>query len=177
MTMIEQLRAEHRDVRRILEVIDEQLGAAQTAEDADYELLRDAMQYMTQYPDLFHHVREDLLYQRLVQRNRGVMRVVRALSQEHGELRALGLEFLEAVEDVLDGAVVGRDLLVNLGRAYIAAQYHHMEREEGEVFPRLEKHLTADDWQECETLVEKAAGRGLNAHARERFVTLRQYIG
>ena len=175
--MIEQLRAEHRDVRRILEVIDQQLGAAETEEDADYELLRDAMQYMTQYPDLFHHVREDLLYQRLVQRSRGVMRVVRALSQEHGELRVLGVEFLEAVEDVLDGAVVGRDLLVNLGHAYIAKQYRHMEREEAEVFPKLEEQLTADDWQECETLVEQAAGRGLNAHARERFVTLREYIG
>lgn len=177
MTMIEQLRAEHADIHRILGVVERELATAERGDDADYELLRDAMHYMTQYPDLFHHVREDLVYRRLVRRDRSATGLVRALAREHGDLRLLGLEFLDAVEDVIDGAFVARDVLVNLGHAYVTTQRRHMEREDVEVFPRLEQSLTQGDWAECEGLIERAAGKGLNAHARERFRTLRDYIG
>jgi len=175
--LIGQVRDEHKDIAQILAVIESELDALASGGEGDYTLLSDAMRYMTQYPDLFHHVNEDLIYRRLLERDRKARSLVNGLTEEHEYLRRLGLSFLEIVEDAADEVLVGRDELDSRGRAYLTAERAHMRREEDEVLPWVQRALTEDDWKEVEQDLRKRRMPRLSESAPERFRTLRSYIG
>lgn len=176
-SLIEQVRGEHKDIAEILAIIESELNGLASSGEGDYTLLSDAMRYMTQYPDLFHHVNEDLIYRRLMERDRKARALVNALTEEHEYLRRLGLSFLEIVEDAADEVMVGRDELDSRGRAYLSAERAHMRREEDEVLPWVSRALSDEDWKEIEQDLKKRRMPHLNESAPERFRTLRAYIG
>ena len=51
------------------------------------------MRYMTQYPDRFHHPREDLIFTQLLKRDPGVRDDIEDLLEEHISIRLAGQEF------------------------------------------------------------------------------------
>ena len=144
--VVDELLSEHRDIRKVLQVLSDQLDVMREPGDPDWELLKDAMYYLTQYPDLFHHACEDLVFRRLHQRDKECREFVRDLTREHGLLRELGLALLELCEDALEDRLVSKARLESLGRRYLAAQQRHMRKEEETVFPRIRRKLTVDDW-------------------------------
>ena len=174
---VDELLREHGEIRRVLRVVDQQLQQLGDAETGDLELLRDAMHFLTRYPDLFHHGCEDVVFRRLHQRDGEAREFIRDLSREHGLLRDLGLEFLGLCEIGPDGTRVQTSRLISIGRRYLLAQHRHMRKEEETVFPRIRSHLGAEDWAEIQSDLERMAAWRVDADMmRERFRSLHAYL-
>ena len=152
--IIAQLRADHVNVTRLLNLLERQLEAVHEGTKSDFELMRDMMVYMTRYPDRHHHPKEDLIFRRLRERDASTRLLVETLLEEHKALAEKGAKFLDTLQHVADGAMIRREVLEAQGRDYVAFLRFHHDREEGEVFSLAERLLSDDDWAEIDRALE-----------------------
>ena len=138
-TLLEQLKADHVNAYRLLDLLEAELDNVNQEEPADFALIRDIMQYMTHYPDLVHHPTEERLVRQLcadcsqrTQRQRHLVR--QRISEDHQLLAERGREFLEAVSRVVDGGLALRADVLDAGKSYIRGQRSHMGWEEAHLF-------------------------------------------
>lgn len=146
--MIQQLRTDHVNMARLLDLIEEQLELLQTEAVPDYVLMMDIMQYMTNYPDLFHHPREDVLFQRVTERDKGARPLVIDLIRDHGVLEHQGKTIFDLLHTIVHEHPVARGTLETKAREYISALRAHMGAEEAGVFPVAMEALREEDWKE-----------------------------
>lgn len=144
--IIDQLRQDHVNFSRLLDLLYSQLDLIHEGQTADFELMQDMMGYMTHYPDRFHHPLEDLVFAKLREHSAVADSALQILEKEHKGLADKGEQFLNSLKSVVDGALTRRDTLEAQGRDYVAFLRFHMDREEGEVFPLAEKLLSQADW-------------------------------
>lgn len=170
--VIDDIREEHVAIARVLDIVEQELEAMQRGDQVDFEILLDAAFYLTEFSDLFHHTKEDLVYRRLRRRRRRAADLVSGLEGEHETLRRLGLAVAEAVEDVTDDVMVDRADLQRRIREYVLAQREHMDREEREFLPLAEKTLTDEDWAEIRATLARGGASGVRDITRERFRSL-----
>ncbi|MGD8430661.1 MAG: hemerythrin domain-containing protein [Ectothiorhodospiraceae bacterium] len=170
--LLKQLHVEHGEIAEVLAVIEDELERLAAGEPPDFDVLRDAVYYMTEFPDLFHHTKEDLLYRRMAKRRRRVRDAVHELEHQHRSLRSEGMGFRETVEDAAEDAMVERNAIVEQGRAYVAMQRDHMRTEEAHILPLAEEVLSEEDWQDLRKMLPGDGPRGLRGITRERFRSL-----
>lgn len=156
-SIMDQLHQDHRNLARVLTVIEQQLLTLRHAGEADFALLNDALDYVEHYPDLVHHPREDLLFERYLANPAAPARhAVERLSAEHRELKAMTEALRSALEAVLQDTPLEREPLVAQLETYVERQRRHIDTEEAEIFPLLLRELREEDWQAAE---EVLAGR------------------
>lgn len=141
------LNREHRYIASLIEALAEQADRLLPGKQPDYAMLHDMIRYMADYPDAFHHPRENLLFGRLVVRDPGMHGAVVALLDGHREIAARSRELLAALAAVVAGrARPDKRRLKVLCDRYIGRYWDHLNAEEGEVFPHALATLRADDW-------------------------------
>ena len=144
---VSELRKDHTNFAVLLDLLHNQLEyVADPDISANYPLMHDIMRYMTQYPDQFHHPKEDLMFAALTVRHPPVRATVWDLRDGHVALATKGKALLEMLERLVDGALVERDSLISAGRAYVVAQRSHMTAEEDGIFQLADERLLRDDW-------------------------------
>ncbi|MFT5481986.1 MAG: hemerythrin-like domain-containing protein [Halieaceae bacterium] len=152
------LYREHKYIETLLVVVASQLDDIERDEELDPYIVYEAIDYLTRYPDRFHHPREDLVYQRAVERSEILLDDVDTLQHEHDALGKAGKNLLKILTDVVADV---RPMLavVSPGREYVQTLRRHMEVEEALVFPKIEQALDANDWEELlqEELLEPVA--------------------
>jgi hemerythrin-like domain-containing protein len=98
------------------------------------------------YPDLVHHPKENVVFDRLVMRNPGAKTVVGDLIEEHRRLAELSRRFAAAINDFADDVVLPREWLDSVAREYLQANRLHMQAEEEHFLPRAMAVLREEDW-------------------------------
>lgn len=154
MNILEQLKTDHENVATLLDILDDQVERVRKAENADYDLMRDIMHYMTTYPDSFHHPMEDAMIEKLVERDPGNRDMALGVVKEHNDLARKSKSFLDMLLKVVDGEIVLRKDIVARGVDYIQFLRSHMQREEERLFPRAEAVLSEKDWKEISETIE-----------------------
>ena len=143
------LLVEHRYAARLLDALDHELSVASRDRPIDREAVRSVMHYMTEYPDAYHHPREDALFARLEKRDPRLRRQIAAIERAHRGLGAAGQELLAAAERKRGGRCNDSQLAARIG-AYVSAQREHMTIEERDLFPRARQLLDDGDFAEVE---------------------------
>lgn len=154
MPVIERLHQDHIHIARLLDFIEREVAKAGTAEPPDYTLLRDVMYYMTHYPDVFHHPREDAIFEHLGARDPAAAREVDAMCAQHEEILARGSDFYRIIGAVMAESIVLVDDFVALARAYVELQRAHLNHEEGVIFPLARRLLPPHEWAEIDAAFE-----------------------
>ncbi len=173
---MEHLHLDHIHTARLLDILEEELEVLHDGGSPDYQLMIDIMHYMTQYPDMFHHPREDVVFERMLLRDATLTRVLSELLQDHELLAQKGTKFHAILTGVLEGVVVARGEVERLGREYVHSLREHMDVEEGEVFPIATALLDEQDWQAVDDAVERRQDPLFGSDVEERYGTLYEYI-
>jgi hemerythrin-like domain-containing protein len=172
--ILEQLQIDHRNLRQLLRVLEEEMEAVHQ----DFDLMRQIVDYTLNYPDLIHHPREEILFRRLLERDPAAKAIVGDLTAEHRELARLTQRFAAALHNVEQDVEVPRALFHKLADDYITRSRQHMELEEAWFFPRLLAVLDDADWREFDRLTETydpLFGNAVERHYRalhERIVKI-----
>ena len=174
--IMEQLKADHGNISRLLATLDEQMDVVHDEENADFELMHDIMVYMTHYPDRTHHPMEDLVFRKLASQDDSAEGVVTQLEREHVGLAEKGQRFSAMLRHVVDGAMVERDVLEETGRDYVAFLRSHMEVEDSDAFPRAERALSASDWEDVASSIEARTDPVFGPIVADEFRSLFEYI-
>ena len=145
---IEVIRSEHRAIAAVLlaqkAFID---GMAEGKYDANYALLADMIQYLTEVPDRVHHPKEDLyLFPALRKRSPELAAVIDEIEAEHArgddEWRALA----QALETFEAAGMPGLPAFRAAANRYFDFQWQHISKEESKILPRARDVLTPEDW-------------------------------
>ena len=176
MNILGQLNTDHEHVTQLLEILETQLDHVLNAESTDFDLLRDVMHYMTHYPDRVHHPLENLVIEKLIERDPSIREAAIPIVREHRELAEKSEVFLEMVSRVADGEMVLREEIEARGREYVAFLRTHMQKEDDDIFPLAEKVLTEEDLQQVADAMERRADPVFGAIVETQYEELYAFI-
>ena len=152
--VIAALERDHANIAKLLDILESEILAIEVGKTPDYPLLQDIMRYMTQYPDRFHHPKEDLIFVQLLKREPGVRDDVEDLLEEHISIALAGQEFDRLLRTSAVDSVEVREQLGASGFAYIRALREHMLKEERKLFALAKAIFTKEDWQVIDEAVK-----------------------
>ena len=165
---------EHAYQLRVFGLLEKQVAALNQRKQPDYEVMHGVMRYMTQYPDRFHHPKEDLVFHKLVQRDKSFRLQVGQLLEEHVQIRARGMELLGLIDrSRADPATADTHVLRKSAHAYIGHLRRHMDVEELRLFPRAQQVLRAADWAEIDVRMKPVLDPLFEDPAATDFQSLR----
>ena len=155
-TVIQRLRADHASMLTLLDILGRELDKVERADNANFEIMRDVMLYLTRYSDAVHHPMEDLVYARLSDRSPNARERLAPMPVEHTRIEQQSRALQDAVIQISDGGMALRADLVNAGQTYVADLRRHIELEEEHLFPLAEKFLDDTDLEEvAQILLER----------------------
>lgn len=172
VTVIEELREDHRNIARLLQVLERQIDIFGEAETPDYDIIVGVADYFLQYPDRCHHPKEDLIVAKLKEAHPEATGGIGGLIDEHRELHERAVRFRRAVGDLLSGADVPRSAIVDVAHDFIATQHRHMREEEDTLFPTADRVLTGAEWADIEDRLGQRADRASGPWVEEMFRTV-----
>jgi hemerythrin-like domain-containing protein len=167
---------EHVNFANLLDLLEVQLDRFSRGKAPDYELMLDIMFYMTHYPDVLHHPKEDLAFARLAQRDASARPIVDGLAKQHARLKHDGDALVIALDDIVNGSITSREHVEAPGRAYIEAFRSHMDKEEAEILPLAAKPLYREDWVAIEAAIRQLDDPVFGKTRDERYAALRRQI-
>ena len=173
---LERLRQEHRDIARLLDILEAELARFGAAEAPDYDVMAAIADYFTGYPAACHHPKEDLVYAALVERRPDCAGTIGDIETEHVQLGEMVDLFARAVRNVMNDAEVSRDAFDRIARHFIEAQRLHIEREEEKMFPLAAEALTDAEWTAIDGKIADSGDPLFGAMPEERFAALRRDI-
>ncbi len=136
--ILEELREDHRNLTRLLDLLESECREVPDDGEPDMELLRDIMHYMTVYPDAIHHPREDLVYTAMREHCTDLAEGLENVPGDHREIAELGATLRSDIEAIISGAAVTRQHLLEDLVNYVGHLRRHMEWEETDLFPRAD---------------------------------------
>lgn len=146
------LRDEHRSIAAVLHGLRHLARAAQDPKvKPEFEVFRAMIYYIDAFPERQHHPKEDdLMFAHLARRAPQAASLVEGLRAEH----AKGAQLVRDLERVLlrfeQSWPRGADEFAAAVEGYVEFHWSHMRREEHELLPLVEQHLTAEDWSEVD---------------------------
>ena len=173
--IIDQIHQDHKYWARLLAVIDSELTKIMSEEKPNLLVLSNAMRYMTYYPDIVHHPKEDALFDRLKLCDPDSSDVVESIRREHLSLLEKGQEFFDAIKQAgKDGTF--EEELVTKGRDYVSALRVHMNQEEGDLLKRARKLLHEDDLKKVQDAYEEFHDPLFGEEVEGKYRELYNYI-
>ena len=174
--IIELLSKEHRNLERLLNILEHELELFSCGGRPDYEVVRAIISYFEVYPDKYHHPQEDLVLAKLRVRNPAAAAKIGDLDREH----TLGTERLRRVAQALDAILADREMLrvelTTIIRDFIERERRHIFMEDKYFFPAALKALKPEDWTEISSALTGRTDPLFSDVVEERFEILREHI-
>lgn len=143
--IIETLYSEHGYILSLLDTLEQQAGKLKPGKIPDYHLLLEIVDYLTHYPDQFHHPREDLLFAGLLKREKKFQARMDRLEREHETLHFYNDKLFNELTRIVNGRPVNRPEFLRSINRYIAGYKKHLDYESREIFPLAKGTLTPAD--------------------------------
>ena len=174
--IIQILLEEHRNIDKLLLVLEHELEVFDRSEEPDYEIFQAVVQYFQDYPERCHHPKEDMVFDKLKMRDADLAARVGDVENEH-EVEALRLNRLaEAIDDVLAGREVLRKTFHDVVQDFIDHQRRHMDKEEHSLFPAAVQRLRPEDWAEIDSRLSDRKDPLFNGAIETKFQALQRTI-
>ena len=175
--IIDLLRQEHRNIEKLLLVLEQELSVFDRGERPDYEVVRAVITYFEAYPDAYHHPQEDIVFKKLKAVDPAAAANIGDLAAEHRSGAERLRRVAQAIESVLADRVILRQTVNNIIRDFIVHERHHIAMEERDFFPAAVKALQPQDWAEiASTLADQKHDPLFSEIVEERFDAVRRYI-
>jgi len=143
--MIERIRREHGYMTRLLALLRKQHQRLQSEDKVNYSLIKEIVYYLSSHSEAVHHPKEDLIYHYYIEKY-GDDKHISDLAVDHVTLSEKTDQFLDIVVMVLQDAVVPQEVFMDQLSDFIVSQKQHLEMEEKEIIPLINKTFVAEDW-------------------------------
>ncbi len=137
--VLAELRQDHRNMSLMLNLLELESNRLFEGEDTDFELLQDIMHYMTVYPDVVHHPKEDRIYAELKAVRPDLSIGFDRITVDHRHIEDLSFKLRNDVASVIAGGVIRKKTVVADMLRYVNTLRGHMQWEELDLFRRVEE--------------------------------------
>jgi hemerythrin-like domain-containing protein len=174
--VIETLYREHGLFLTLLDRLQLETDKLKPGKIPDYHLLLEIVDYLTHYPDQFHHPREDLLFAKLLSVDSGFLPDLKRLEREHKTLRVYNDKLFAELKRIVAGRRVDRpELMRNLNR-YIDGYRRHIKFESQSIFPKAKGELSAEDMRQLQAKTRFIDDPLFGAEVEQRFRRLERSV-
>jgi hemerythrin-like domain-containing protein len=175
--IIDLLRQEHRNIEKLLLVLEQELSVFDRGERPDYEVIWAVIAYFQVFPETYHHPQEDAVFEKLTARDSAAAAKIGDLAAEHrtgaGHLRKVA----QVIENVLMEQEIPRHAVDAIIRDFIVFERGHIAMEERYFFPAAAGALQPQDWAEIASSRSASLKDPLfSAAVEERFQVVRRHI-
>ena len=174
--MLERLRDEHRDIERLLDVLEEEVKVFNRRERPDYEVIQAIISYFQDYPDCCHHPKEDMIFDKVKARDPPAAKRIGDVEAEHRQETDRLDRVARVVRNVLLDREIVRQTFSDVMRDFLDHQRAHMAMEERTLFPAAEKALRSEDWREIDLKWNDKTETLFNVAMEEKLQSLRDRI-
>ena len=174
--VLDTIHEDHANMAQMLNALERQLQVFDAGETPDYDIVQGVVEYCLDYPHLYHHPKEDLVFERLQAVDPEAAAGIGDLPGEHRELAALIQRLKEAVGAVLGDLEVPRGRFDETLREFLDTYRRHMNEEERVFLPAARRALGADDLTAIEARLDRPDDPLFGAPAEERFAALSRDI-
>ena len=174
--IIEILRQEHRNIEKLLHVMEQELSVFDRGERPDYEVLGAVIEYFKDYPDSCHHPKEDIIYEKFKARAPARAASIADLQAEHRYGAMQLRRVAQAIDSVLNDQELLRENVHRIVRDFIENERSHIALEDELIFPVILDTLRPDDWADIALTLADRYGPPHDADFEEQFSTLRRNI-
>ncbi len=176
LMIIDALRQEHRNIEKLLLVLERELSVFDRTEQPDYEVIWAVISYFKVYPDAYHHPQEEMVFEKLKARDPDAAAKIGDLAAEHRSGAERLRRVAQAVESVLADQEVLRQTVDDIIRDFIARERLHIAMEERDFFPAALKALRPDDWAEIALTLTDRKDPLFSESVEEGFELVRRHI-
>lgn len=174
--IIELLSREHRNIEKLLAVLERELEVFDRGEKPDYEVIRAIISYFEVYPEFYHHPQEDLIFTKLRTRDPAAAARIGDLAREHQR----GTERLHRVAKAIDCVLADREVVREnvdaIVRDFIEYERRHVLMEDRDFFPAALRALEPQDWIEIGSTLTAHQDPLFSEVTEDRFNALRSHI-
>lgn len=174
--IIERLSGEHRNIEKLLAILERELEIFDRGDRPDYEVIRTIISYFEDYLALYHHPQEDSVFARLRVRDPVAALRVGDLAREHEK----GTDCLRRVAAAVDYVLADREILREtvgaIVRDFIEHERRHILMEDRYFFPAALKALQPQDWTEIASTLTGRKDPLFSDVAEEKFDAVRALI-
>ena len=174
--IIEILRQEHRNIEKLLRVMEQELSVFDRGERPDYEVFGAVIEFFKKYPDSCHHPKEDIIYEKFKACDPGRAASVADLQAEHREGAVRLRRVAQAIDNVLNDQELLRESVDQIVRDFIDNERKHIALEDEVIFPAILDTLQPADWAGIALTLADRYGPPSEADFEEQFSTLRRNI-
>lgn len=151
--IIDDLREEHANIKRLLLVLEKELSIFNRNERPDYEIILAIINYFQDFPDVWHHPAEHVIFDKLQARDASLAKTIGNLTAQHRDEADRLQRVADAVGSVLMDRELPRQQVHDVVRDFLAYQREHMDVEERLLFPAVLDVLRPDDWSDVESML------------------------
>lgn len=150
---ISRLRKEHLNFKKMLNLLEKQLDHLHNDKETNYQIMADILCYMTEYSDVSHHPREEVIFSLLAKHNSAAKNEIAEITRQHHTLEEIGSDFHEKLEHIIncENEIIQLKEIETPGRMYVSTLRTHMQKEEQGLFVMAEKLFNDDDWKKIES--------------------------
>ena len=153
--IIEKLHQDHIHVAKLLDLYDKQLQILMKGGNPNYIIMRDIMKYMKCYPDVVHHPLEEIIFEKIENKDKVLDENIEKLCKQHSEIDNIGEELYNKLSTIAAGVVTSLDDFKKWSEKYLELMRSHMDLEEGKVFPKIRELFTEVDWEDIDLELSK----------------------
>jgi len=168
------IQDEHRSLAVVLQAM--QFLVKQMTEQGckpDLKLLSAILRYISEFPETFHHPKEDrYLFPKLRDRTPEFDEVITELQRQHVEGRQHVRNMVLALSDIENGVANSISVFAGAVELFAYAQWQHMRIEETVILPAARNYLSEADSTELATAFGKNGDPLFGAITDEDFRTL-----
>ncbi len=175
--VLKKLYRDHATIAQLMFILERQLDGLKAIDRPDTNLLKDLIDFVSDYSDRIHHPIEDLLFQTLHARTDQGRKETEELLVQHLTIADMTRKFHNALQDIdKDTAISSLGEVEKKGREYIDIHRDHMQIEERHAFPLLNLALDSEDFDNASGALPTDEALLEDASMQERFPALAEYL-
>jgi len=176
--LLDKLHRDHMNLSHLLDLLSGQLDAFFAGNESDFDLKIEMLDYIEHYAEQHHHPTEDAICKCAFAKPEleEHLPLFERITREHEALLGMARRFRETLEGVMQGEVLLRDEVETRGREFIALQRQHIDLEEQELFPLLDRSLDDKEWARLENQITHMDDPVFHLQDYNRFRSLIDYL-
>lgn len=145
--IIKDLREEHKGFRELLALLQKKVDMLEQIIPIDYKILADAIHYIEKYAGLYHHPKEDIIYDYIIDNKLDNKDFFAKTIKEHDMFKQLTQQLSTSLDSILLDVILPADVFCSQLKHFIQAEKSHLDKEERLIFPLIESLLVDKDWE------------------------------
>lgn len=179
-SLINRISTDHEHLLRLLECLDFEVSGYR--EDSQHtpklSIILDALDYLHNYPDSFHHPLESRLLSRLRPRlsDAEARSIFEQIEVEHEEIGILTTRLINTFKNIEQDQVVPVNQLLSDCQRYSELQRQHIRKENRVMLPAMKEYLEESDYELVEEALKENPDPLFGSHVWESYEALYQHI-